>query len=68
MIFDVNDVNNEKIFKYFEMVQCASDVTERMVANTASMPFYQNFKSIFDLMKSNLLACDELRDIQDQNM
>lgn len=64
----MNNVDNEKIFNYFEMVQCASEVTEQMVTNTASMHIFQNFKSIFDLMKSNLQTCNVLRDIQDQNM
>lgn len=57
----LNELNNGTIF------QCTVDVIEQMVANTASMPDFENFKSTFDLMKSKVRTCNELPDTETQN-
>lgn len=65
-------MDDQKIKLYFDTVQCATDVTEQMIAGlsllwTTLTYDLDNFRLTFNLMKSNLKNCDTVRDIENQN-
>lgn len=67
------DMDDQKIKLYFETIQCATDVTDQMIASldllfTTLTHDLENFRSTFNLMKSNLKNCYVLSDIENQNV
>lgn len=66
---EMMNMSDDKTKLYLETVQCATDVTERMIGEKSKFTDdLENFKSIFNLMKSNLNTCDVLSDIENQIM